>query len=226
MEVKEQNELKEPDTEVKPHVKRPRIHPIRSLRLVIFGVLLCAIVGLICYFAGRSSGSAIQPHTELDAVVLENRLSEISEFSSVSWVYTNMAQFESSNEFYGMVLPFTTKKFILTYDGQIKAGMDLQKADVSVSGKTVTIQLPESEILSHEINEDSVEVFNETTSIFNPFTVEDFAAFQSDQKKAMEEKAVKNGLLSKADSQAAESIRLFLESIVPEGYTLSITCSI
>lgn len=33
-----------------------------------------------------------------------------------------------------------------------------------------------------------MEVFDEKTSIFNPFTVEDFTSFQSDQKAAMEER--------------------------------------
>ena len=87
-----------------------------------------------------------------------------------------------------MKIPFTTKSFILTYDGTVKAGVDLDGAEVSVSGTTVTITLPEAEILSHEIDEDSMEVFDEKTSIFNPFTVEDFTSFQSDQKAAMEEK--------------------------------------
>ena len=82
-----------------------------------------------------------------------------------------MAQFESSNDFYGVKIPFTTKSFILTYDGTVKAGVDLDGAEVSVSGTTVTITLPEAEILSHEIDEDSMEVFDEKTSIFNPFTV-------------------------------------------------------
>ena len=54
--------------------------------------------------------------------------------------------------------------------------MDLDGAEVSVSGTTVTITLPEAEILSHEIDEDSMEVFDEKTSIFNPFTVEDFTS--------------------------------------------------
>ena len=58
----------------------------------------------------------------------------------------------------------------------------------------LTPNIPEAEILSHEIDEHSMEVFDEKTSIFNPFTVEDFTSFQSDQKAAMEEKALSRGL--------------------------------
>lgn len=203
--------------------KNPRLHPIRFVRLVLLGAALCAMVGVACFFAGRAGGGAVQESVELDAVVLENRLSQISELASVSWSYTNMAQFESSNEFFGMTLPFTTKKFILTYDGEIKAGVDLRKALVDISGTEVTVRLPDAEILSHQIDENSVEVFDETTSIFNPFTVEDFTAFQADQKAAMEKKALAKGLLEESRKKAIDSVSLLLDASLPEGYTLRVS---
>ena len=137
--------------------------------------LVCALVGGACFLGGRWSAGRSET-AKIDTVVLQNQLSEIRELATVTYAYTNMAQFESSNDFYGVKIPFTTKSFILTYDGTVKAGVDLDGAEVSVSGTTVTITLPEAEILSHEIDEDSMEVFDEKTSIFNPFTVEDFTS--------------------------------------------------
>ena len=134
-----------------------------------------------------------------------------------------MAQFESSNDFYGVKIPFTTKSFILTYDGTIKAGVDLSRATVDVEGSTVRITLPQAAILSHEIDEDSVEVFDEKTSIFNPFTVEDFSSFQADQKKSMEEKALGKGLLDEAQAKAEASVRQLLSPALPEGTELEVS---
>ncbi|WP_312942685.1 DUF4230 domain-containing protein [Oscillibacter sp.] len=195
--------------------------PLRTVRLVFLVAALCALVGVSGFFAGRFGGGS-EKITQLDAVILENRLEEISELASVSWSYTNMAQFENKNVFYGMTLPFTTKKFILTYDGEIKVGVDLRKAAVDISGTEIHIRLPQAEILSHEIDENSVEVFDEKSSIFNPFTVEDFTAFQSDQKAAMEKKAVEKGLLKEGREKAADSVHLLLGAALPEGYALSI----
>lgn len=202
--------------------KRLRFRFLRSVRLALLGAALCAAVGAACFFAGRFGGGAVRESSELDAVVLENRLNEISELASVSWSYTNMAQFESSNAFYGVTLPFTTKKFILTYDGEIKAGVDLRNASVDISGTEVCIRLPDAQILSHEIDENSVEVFDEKTSIFNPFTVEDFTAFQADQKAAMEKKALEKGLLKESREKAASSVSLLLGAALPQGYTLRV----
>lgn len=199
--------------------EKNRLRPFRTAKYLLLGVLLCAVVGTVCWFAGRGG---VEETSELDAVVLENQLTGISELASVTYSYTNMAQFRNSSEFYGMKVPFTTKSFILTYDGVIKAGVDLSAAEVRVSGTAVTVKLPEAAILSHEIDEDSVEVFDEKTSIFNPFTVEDMAAFQADQKQAMEAKALDKGLLTEAAEKAKISVEALLTAALPEGYTLTV----
>ena len=199
--------------------EKNRLRPFRTAKYLLLGVLLCAVVGTVCWFAGRGG---VEETTELDAVVLENQLTGISELASVTYSYTNMAQFKNSSEFYGMKVPFTTKSFILTYDGVIKAGVDLSAAEVRVSGTAVTVKLPEAAILSHEIDEDSVEVFDEKTSIFNPFTVEDMAAFQADQKQAMESKALDKGLLTEAAEKAKISVEALLSAALPDGYTLTV----
>ena len=178
-------------------------------------------MGGACFLGGRWSAGRSE-NVQIDAVVLQNQLTEIRELATVTYAYTNMAQFESSNDFYGMKVPFTTKSFILTYDGTIKAGVDLDGAAVDVSGTAVTITLPEARILSHEIDEDSVEVFDEKTSIFNPFTVEDFTSFQADQKAAMEERALSRGLLEEARRKAVSSVEQLLSAALPDPYTVEI----
>ena len=201
-------------------VKEP-LHPLKTARSLWLGVLLCALVGGVCFLGGRWSAGQ-SGTTQIDAVVLQNQLTEIRELATVTYAYTNMAQFENSNDFYGVKIPFTTKSFILTYDGTIKAGVDLEAAEVSISGDTVTVTLPEAEILSHEIDEDSVEGFDEKTSIFNPFTVEDFTAFQADQKAAMEERALSSGLLEEARAKAVSGVEQLLSAALPESCTLEI----
>ena len=123
---------------------KERVRPVKTLKYLILGVILCAAVGAACFLLGRS---ASPENTRIDAVVIENQLAQISELSTVSYRYTNMAQFENSSDFYGVTIPFTTKRFILTYDGEIKAGTDLSQASVTVSGSRVTVRLAAAQIL-------------------------------------------------------------------------------
>ena len=202
---------------------KERIRPFKTVKYVLVGIVLCILVGAAGFLGGRHAAQT-EKAPQLSAVVLENRLAEISELASVTYTYTNMAQFENSSDFYGVTIPFTTKRFILTYDGTIKAGIDLTKVRIDVSGNDVTVVLPEAEILSHEIDEESVEIFDEKTSIFNPFTftVEDFTAFQAEQKRDMAEKALQRGLLEEAGEKAENSIRLLLSAALPENAVLTI----
>ena len=201
-------------------IEKERKRLFRTLRRGAAAAALCLLVGLGCFLGGRLSAGGKQE--TLSAVVLENRLTSISELATVTYSYTNMAQFESSNDFYGMKVPFTTKKFILTYDGEIKAGVDLALARVELKGTEVSVELPEAVILSHSIDEDSVEVFDEKTSIFNPFKVEDFTAFRQDQQQEMERRALEKGLLEEAGEKAGQSVKALLHAALPEGYTLKI----
>lgn len=198
-----------------------KVNPVKLAKAVTAGVAVCALVGLICFFGGRFSAKS-GPVAPPDPIVLESRLTEVAELATVSYHYTNMAQFENSNDFYGVKIPFTTKRFILSYDGEIKAGVDLGRATVEVRDKTVHVALPAAEILSHEINEDSVEVFDEKTSIFNPLHVTEFADFQADQKAAMEEKVLSTGLLQEAGEKAKNSVRALLGPVLPQGYQLNL----
>ena len=179
------------------------------------------IICLVCFFAGRSIGESAGS-TEMSAVVLENRLTEISEFASLTYSYTNMAEFENSKDFYGIKVPFTTKSFIITYDGTIKAGVDLDKAEVDVSGKKITVTLPAAEILSHEIDEDSLEIFDENTSIFNPLKVSDYNTFNKEQKAEMEKEATDKGLLTEAGKKAADAIDDFISQLGSDEYTITV----
>lgn len=188
-------------------------------KLIIFSVLLA----IVCFAVGFFSGGREEKPPVLSSITVENQLQQISQLATVRYSYTNMGQFENSNEFYGIKLPFTTKRFIVAYDGTITAGVDLSQAKVTITDQKVTIALPAPQILSHEVDPNSLEVFDETTSIFNPITIEDYTGFQADQQGVMEKKAIQGGLLTQAKDQAEAAIGGLITPLLQEGQTLEIT---
>ena len=82
-----------------------------------------------------------------------------------------------------------------------------------MSGKNINISIPEAKILSHEIDEKSIEVFDETKNIFNQISITDYNQFAIDQKESMENKAKEKGLLEEAQNKAQETIKTFVESM-------------
>ena len=126
-------------------------------------------------------------------------------------------------DFYGWKVPVTTKILIVAYDGLIKAGVDLSDVEIQVQGEKISISLPAPAILSHEIDEESIEVFDQTHNIFNPIEITDYTGFTADQKSALENKAIENGLLTAAAQRAEEAVEGLLSALPGlDGYTVSV----
>ena len=87
--------------------------------LVLLAVLLVIAFAVGLSWGGRSSHQNITSH------VLEQKLQEIGELATVEYHYTNMGKFENQLDFYGWAVPLTKKSFIVSYDGVIKAGVDI-----------------------------------------------------------------------------------------------------
>lgn len=191
-------------------------------RRAILALLLIAVVAGAFFLGGVMAGRNSQP--QITSSLLGQRLNAIQELATQEYHYTNMGRFQNQLDFYGWKVPFTTKSFIVAYDGVIKAGVDLSELQVEVSGKTISVTLPEGKILSHDIDEDSLEVFDETKNIFNPIQIEDYTGFTADQKASMEERAISEGLLTAATERARTVVEEFLTAFPgAEDYTIRVS---
>ena len=81
---------------------------------------------------------------------------------------------------------------------------------MNITGRRITVTLPEAHILSHQIDEKSLKVFDETKNIFNQLTIENYNDFYEEQKEEMEARALAGGLLSEAEEQAELVVRQIL----------------
>lgn len=195
----------------------PRKMRLKTKLLIGFlALLILCGAALAAFLYGVAKGSAEETPV-VTSDLLGEQLRSVQELTTVAYYYTNMGRFENQMDFYGWKVPFTTKSFIVSYDGVIKAGVNLSEVSVEVdeAAKTVTVTLPEGKILSHEIPEDSLEVFDESDNIFNRISIEDYAGFTRDQKDKMEQRAIDNGLLTSAEEKARAAVTSFL-SLLPE----------
>lgn len=198
--------------------------PARSFRLrgkLLFIFLLAAVLVGAFFFGAvwsrRDAGAKIT--TDL----IGQQLVDVQELVVQEYHYTNMGRYENRLDFYGWQVPFTTKRFIVSYDGIIKAGVDLTELKVDISGSTITVTLPQAKILSHEIPEESIEVFDETHNIFNQIEICDYTGFVADQRQAMEARAADKGLLTQAQEKARAAVEDLLSLMPGMGdYTLTV----
>lgn len=153
---------------------------------------------------------------EIDLAVIRSEIQDIAELATVEYLYTDAGKFEASAELFGKELPFsfTTRSFIAKWDGVIKAGVKADEIVVEVhdSDKEIVVHIPKAEILSHEIDEKSIETLDEKDGLFNPVKVEDVREFDAVSKDEMEQRAIENGILDKALENAKTIIYRLIDT--------------
>ena len=96
----------------------------------------------------------------------------------------------------------------------IKYGVDLSAVEIRVSeaAKSVTVTVPRSKIISHEIPEEGFRALDEKNGLFNRIHIDDITQFRQTQKDAMESKAVDLGLPRQAQEQSGAVIEALLRT--------------
>lgn len=163
---------------------------------------------------------------EVTLSLIESEIKDIGELATIEYLYTDAGKFEDPKKLFGTKnnIPFTTKSFIAKWDGIIKAGVSIDQIIVEIddTNKEIIIHMPNAEILSHEIDSNSIETLDEKDGLFNPVKVEDVREFDAVSKDAMEQRAIENGILDKAFENAKEIIeKLVNNDVVQEqGYSI------
>ena len=143
--------------------------------------------------------------------VLE-QVKDISELNTVEMYFNEIIDFKNAKLFNNFQIPFTEKSFIFTVKSKVKAGVDLSgidEGDITISGKSLLIKLPNPKITSKEIL--SYKVYDEKNGLFNEVTTEDTLKALELFEKDMEEQALSSGIIEKSKKNTEHIIRnLFL----------------
>jgi len=156
------------------------------------------------------------PSKEITIDMIKSEIKDIGELTTIEYLYTDAGKFEDAKKAWGINIPFTAKSFITKWDGIIKAGIKIDQIIVEINDvkKEIIVHMPKAEILSHEINSESIEILDEKDGLFNKVTVENTVQFEAISKVAMEDRAVENGILDKAYENAKEIIEKLVNNDV------------
>ena len=112
---------------------------------------------------------------------------------------------------------FSGEEVLVIATGEVEAGVDLSeigKEDVRVEGDTVTMLLPEPEILSSSLDEEKTRVYDRDFSPLNVRPDDDLVEeARARAIEKVEETALENGILQTAEANAEDSIRAFVTTL-------------
>jgi hypothetical protein len=154
------------------------------------------------------------PRTTTGPVVVEG-IQELDQLATVRWTESVPVTRETGGDILDRL--FSGEQVIVIATGNVEAGVDLgdiHKDDVSVNGDSVTIDLPEPEILSASLDEEMTRVYDRDLSPLNirpdDQLVEE-ARLQAIQK--IKGVARENEILDTAEQNAEVSIRAFVTTL-------------
>jgi hypothetical protein len=154
------------------------------------------------------------PRTTTGSVVVEG-IQDLDQLATVRW--TESVPITKERGGTGLEQLVAGERVLLVATGEVEAGVnlaDLQGDDVRVEGETVTIRLPEPEILSVSLDEEETRVYDRDLGPLNLRPDDDLVEEAREQAlREVERAARENGILDYAEGNAEDSLRAFVTTL-------------
>ena len=217
---------------------------MKRIILPIILILIIAGLSVVIGFLWRENkygASQVPIFSETSDVSAHTVVMEalpIGEYASLAYHYTSVVKDINSKDIKGWTIPFTTRKYIFTFDGKIKLGIDgrlirveeieqeeadsTNAADSPSAGTetssanrlpVILIILPPIKILSHEVMDDSIEIFDQSQTIFNEIKIADAFKVTADRKRELEEKVMAGTVVKDAEASLEQQLGALLRSL-------------
>ncbi len=169
-------------------------NPLVVLILIITGVIVGMMISR--YMNDKKKKESV------NSTLIESRLEDCSDLTTCNLVYVDLVKYAQGS------IPLVTKKsFSMIYQANIRAGIDLGKAEVTVNHNTVTITLPETEVQSIEVDTSTLRFYDERLALFNWNNKEDITAAIEAARADAEAHANLDKLKMQARNQAELVVR-------------------
>ena len=175
---------------------------------VLVIVIAVAIVWIIILSKRLTKESAMT----VTSNTVSFRLKNIGEMATQEGYFRNVQVISEFANFFGVNIQFMQSKYIFSYDGVIKAGVNFRDIEASVDQKLkkIVVKMPEAKVFSTDVDFESLKVFHEANNIFVPLKVEKMNKALVELKNEALNVAIEQGLLVRALSNAETLINGFL----------------
>ena len=160
---------------------------------------------------------------EIDSAILTDGVREVGVLVTEEYYFTEVVSFSSIKKLWKLDLNITESSYLASYDGVVRAGVDLSKASVEKDDErsVITVTLPAASIQGVDIDPESFQLYSEKAGLGNHISAADFNSSLIELETTAREKAVDRGLLDRAEENAHTLIRNLIGALVDlDEYTL------
>lgn len=191
--------------------------------LVIAGAGFAGGMKAAPVFGVGAGDQGAEPVVTVDTTLVKNSFADIGELATESYNFTQVGKYsEEGTKIFGMEVPGTGAHYLITYSGEVKAGLaDVSRIQVQSDEEAhvVTVTVPAVEVLSSAIDPASVETYDQSFSPVNQIEVGEVTSFLADREAAAKDEAVAHGLLNKAQDRLGEVVKGQVNAVLGERAT-------
>lgn len=187
--------------------------------IIVYIILFIAFIG-VGFAVNYVMPKAVSEERKIDVNTLKSEVTEINELATLQYDYREVIDELKQTSAKLFVAKINTGKsgFIATFDGCIKAGVDLNQVEYDVKNPEegskdapeVTVSLPEATILSHE-DSNPTTLYEEGSKGSGTGSIRNSAIAKKKAEK--EEEFIAAGNLEKSKVQAQDVISDFIHNL-------------
>ncbi len=200
--------------------------------IIYIGIIVVAVIAMIIlgtdYLKNRSNTeeintedlqvTAVKPKKDrvlvtVSTETLQDGLANMGILITQEYYFSQVERYSKQKDIITGLIT-ASSEFMYSYEGSVMAGIDFEKIKISKDDdtKTITVDLPESEIQTVSIDKDTFKKYSEKESIWNPLKLEDYNLSLAEFENAAKQKALDSGILERSDEQAQNLVMNFIRN--------------
>jgi len=183
-------------------------------------VVIILILILLAFFFGYLFSRHLNNESKkatVNSSFIEARLAECSDLTTCNLEYVDLVKYVS-----GTIPLFTKRSFSMIYQANIRAGIDLSEAKVTMTNKETIVTLPETKIQSIDVDTETLRFYDEHFALFSWNDKEDISNAIKMAREDATEHANLDRLRDQARQQAEAVITKLIEPTLSDGRKLVI----
>ena len=203
------------------HTQRINRPSFPWMKIFLFGFLLALFaVGLVIWLATgtgllsllRSYRAGTLIHIDQPTVVRQIR--QLQRLETVSFTMDKIISGEHDSPYLPTFL--VSDRLLLVVHGEVIGGVDLTKLqpdDVSIQGPSISLRLPQSQILVTRLDNAQTRVYSRDTGLFSSPDPNLESEVRKEAERQLQEAAMQGDILKTADSNARSTISSLLQGL-------------
>ena len=203
------------------HTQRVNRSSFPWAKTFLFGFLLALFaVGLIIWLAtGTGLLSLLRAYRggtliHIDQPTVVRQIQQLQRLETVSFTMDKIISGEHDSPYLPKFL--VSDRLLLVVHGEVIGGVDLSKlqpADVVVQGQSISLRLPQAQILVTRLDNAQTRVYSRDTGLFSSPDPNLESEVRQEAERQLQEAAIEGDILKTADGNARSTISSLLQGL-------------